>query len=61
MNKKYIAILYEIEEARNQGLPWLYLGYWIADCKKMRYKDEYQPLEYFYHDAWHGTPPQPDD
>jgi len=55
------AVLYEIEKARNQGLQWLYLGYWIADCRKMRYKDEYQPLEYFYHDAWHENPPQSED
>ena len=51
------AVLCEIKEAQNRGLSWLYLGYWIADCKKMRYKDEYQPLEYFYHDTWHRAPP----
>ncbi len=52
------AILTEIEIARNQGLQWLYLGYWIAECKKMQYKDEYQPLEYFYDNEWHDNPPQ---
>jgi len=52
------AVLTEIETARNQGLQWLYLGYWIADCKKMQYKDEYQPLEYFYQEKWHENPPQ---
>jgi len=55
------AVLTEIEDARNQGLQWLYLGYWIADCKKMQYKDEYQPLEYFYQDKWHDNPPQNTD
>lgn len=55
------AVLAEIEDARNQGLQWLYLGYWIADCKKMQYKDEYQPLEYFYQDKWHDNPPQNTD
>jgi len=55
------AVLTEIEAARNQGLQWLYLGYWIADCKKMQYKDEYQPLEYFYQDKWHDNPPQNTD
>jgi len=52
------AVLTEIEAARDQGLQWLYLGYWIADCKKMQYKDEYQPLEYFYQEKWHDKPPQ---
>ena len=52
------AVLTEIEAARKQGLRWLYLGYWIADCRKMQYKDEYQPLEYFYQEEWHDTPPQ---
>jgi arginine-tRNA-protein transferase len=52
------TVLTEIEAARNQGLQWLYLGYWIADCKKMQYKDEYQPLEYFYQGKWHDKPPQ---
>jgi leucyl-tRNA---protein transferase len=52
------AVLTEIEATQNQGLDWLYLGYWIADCKKMQYKDEYQPLKYFYRDSWHDAPPQ---
>lgn len=55
------AILTEIEIARNQGLQWLYLGYWIVDCAKMQYKNEYQPLEYFYDNAWHDRPPESAD
>jgi arginyl-tRNA--protein-N-Asp/Glu arginylyltransferase len=46
------AILWEIEEAKRLNLDWLYLGYWIKDCRKMSYKTEYQPLEYFYQGAW---------
>lgn len=41
------AILQQIELTRAAGLPYLYLGYWIRDCRKMAYKNEYQPLEYF--------------
>lgn len=52
------AILTEIEIARNLGMQWLYLGYWITGCKKMQYKDEYKPLEYFYNDAWCEVPPK---
>lgn len=46
------AILYLVEHARARGQDWLYLGYWIADCKKMSYKIEYQPLECFIQNEW---------
>ena len=46
------AILHEIQEASAHGLAWLYLGYWIAGCRKMRYKNEYQPLEYYVGGRW---------
>jgi arginine-tRNA-protein transferase len=48
------AILYEIEQARQQGLQWLYTGYWIQECRKMHYKNEYQPLEYYVNGWWLG-------
>ncbi len=44
-----LAILWQIEQARQWDLAHLYLGYWIEDCDKMRYKGEYRPLE-----AWDG-------
>lgn len=50
------AVLYEIEEAKKFSLPWLYLGYWIGDCKKMNYKNEYQPLEYYRNNDWYPDP-----
>jgi arginine-tRNA-protein transferase len=43
------AILWQIQQTRALGLSWLYLGYWIADCRKMAYKDLFRPLE-----AWTG-------
>jgi len=46
------AVLYEIEQARTKGLRWLYLGYWIDACRKMRYKAEFQPLEYYCNGRW---------
>ncbi len=51
------SILWQIEEAQRRGLNWLYLGYWIKDCQKMNYKDNYQPLEYYYNHQWQSTPP----
>jgi arginyl-tRNA--protein-N-Asp/Glu arginylyltransferase len=46
------AILWQIAEARRLGMEWVYLGYWIEQSAKMRYKTEYQPLEYFRQGRW---------
>ena len=46
------AILSQIKLAKERGLQYLYLGYWIEACQKMRYKDEYQPLQYFINGNW---------
>ena len=50
------AILLEIEKARELGLKWLYLGYWINGCKKMSYKNNFNPLEYYINNAWTLAP-----
>ncbi|CAM4118626.1 arginyltransferase [Vreelandella rituensis] len=39
------AILKLIELAQKKQLPHLYLGYWIEECRKMRYKQTFSPLE----------------
>ncbi|MHB0776478.1 arginyltransferase [Halomonas sp. WWR20] len=46
------AILYQIEVARRQGLPHVYLGYWIQQSPKMNYKHTFQPLEYLNGRRW---------
>lgn len=46
------AILSQIELARKRRLPHVYLGYWIRACQKMRYKQDYQPLEYLSGGRW---------
>jgi arginine-tRNA-protein transferase len=50
-------VLWEIEQARRLGLEYLYLGYWIRDSRKMRYKTDYQPLEYFVEGGWQNERP----
>lgn len=50
------AILWEISDAQRSGLPWLYLGYWIAECPKMSYKSQFRPLEIYRDGLWQAVP-----
>ncbi|WP_159878469.1 arginyltransferase [Aquitalea denitrificans] len=45
-------VMWQIELARVWELPYLYLGYWIADCRKMAYKSQYRPLECLRDGRW---------
>ncbi|MGE4337786.1 MAG: arginyltransferase [Pigmentiphaga sp.] len=46
------SILWQIEQCRELGLPWLYLGYWIAESPKMSYKTSFRPLEALQLGRW---------
>ena len=46
------AVLYEIELARLYNYNYLYLGYWITECTKMKYKNEYRPYECYIDNEW---------
>ena len=45
-------ILEQIDCARRLGLPYLYLGYWIAGSRKMSYKTRFQPQEHLSSNGW---------
>ncbi|KAF0813020.1 putative arginyl-tRNA--protein transferase [Andreprevotia sp. IGB-42] len=45
-------IMWQIGLARQLGLPYLYLGYWIEGCRKMEYKTQYRPIEGLIDGRW---------
>lgn len=46
------TILKLIERAWEQNLDYVYLGYWIRECRKMSYKIEYRPIELLINGRW---------
>ncbi|PQO22286.1 arginyltransferase [Rhodobacteraceae bacterium WD3A24] len=61
------VILDHVEMAREAGLPYVYLGYWVPGSPKMDYKARFRPLEVYHRGAWqdigpperHVAPPHP--
>jgi arginine-tRNA-protein transferase len=49
------AIMWLIERTRQLGLPYVYLGYWVAESRKMAYKTRFQPSEIMTEGQWHRT------
>lgn len=47
-----LLVLRLIAAARAQGLPYVYLGYWIAASPKMAYKALFQPQEKLTEQGW---------
>lgn len=45
-------VLWQIEQARLLNMPYIYLGYWIAESPKMSYKVNFQPLEALRQGEW---------
>ena len=46
------AILDHIEIAREAGLPYVYLGYWVPGSRKMGYKANFSALEIYKGGQW---------
>jgi arginine-tRNA-protein transferase len=45
-------ILWQIELCRKLELPYLYLGYWIGQSRKMAYKIQFQPMQGLVEGRW---------
>lgn len=46
-------VLFQIQHARERGLPYVYLGYYVEGCASMRYKATFRPHEFIQ-----GRPPE---
>ena len=47
-----LNILWLIAEARRSGRPYVYLGYYVAESKAMRYKAGFRPCEIWSDGTW---------
>jgi len=45
-------ILDAVRQAELTGLPFVYLGYWVRQSRKMSYKAQYQPLQVLTPSGW---------
>ena len=46
------TILWLIERTRALGLPYVYLGYWVPESRKMAYKARFRPSEILQNGGW---------
>ena len=46
------TILWLIERTRALGLPYVYLGYWVPESRKMAYKARFRPSEILMGGSW---------
>ena len=52
-----LMVLDHIRRARAEGVPYVYLGYWVPDSRKMGYKRQFRPQEHLAADGWVAVDP----
>lgn len=45
-------VLWQLVQAAELKMPYLYLGYWIEESRKMSYKTNFQPLQGLLNGSW---------
>ncbi|MDB5369382.1 MAG: arginyltransferase [Roseomonas sp.] len=51
------AVLWLVQRAMQLGLPYVYLGYWVPQSRKMTYKARFQPSEILAGGHWRRMEP----
>lgn len=46
------SVLWQIQQARQLGLAYVYLGYWIEKSEKMNYKVKFSPVQLLRNGEW---------
>lgn len=46
------CILWQLDYCQRKNLNYLYLGYWVKECRKMNYKISFQPFELLIDGHW---------
>jgi arginine-tRNA-protein transferase len=46
------GVLWQINQAQELGLPYVYMGYWIGASPKMQYKERFTPCESLLKGEW---------
>lgn len=48
-------VLWQIRQVQARGLHYLYLGYWVAQSRKMSYKTRFRPFQLLVNQQWRAV------